>query len=90
MLDGKPVKVVPERIDAILRLDAVQAVDAAAGEVVLDFSAVPRIDEATLAAVEELAARAGRRSVKLILLGVSVDAYKVLKLVHLTRHLTVA
>ncbi len=50
------------------------------GEVVLDFSAVRRIDPSALRAMEELASTASDKAVKIVLRGVNVDIYKVLKL----------
>jgi anti-anti-sigma regulatory factor len=47
-------------------------------ELVLDFSAVGRIHPAALQALEQLAAKARDRSVKVVLRGVNVDVYKVL------------
>jgi anti-anti-sigma regulatory factor len=54
---------------------------AADGETVLDFSSVRRVDASALRALEEFA----RVADKVVLRGVSVDVYKVLKLVKLTR-----
>ncbi len=56
------------------------------GDVVLDFSAVQRIDPASIDAMEELADKAGDLGVRLVLRGVNVEVYKVLKLVKLTPH----
>jgi anti-anti-sigma regulatory factor len=61
-----------------------EKLDAANGQAVLDFSAVPRIDPAALSAIEELAGIADSRGVKLTLRGVNIDVYKVLKLAKLT------
>lgn len=55
------------------------------GEVILDFSSVCRVDSRALQAMEELARKAEDRAVKIVLRGVNVDIYKVLKLVKLTR-----
>ena len=57
--------------------------DSAEGEVVLDFSSVRRIDPGALRAMEELAEAAEPKAVKLVLRGVNVHVYKVLKLVKL-------
>ncbi len=54
-----------------------------AGEVVLDLTAVRRIDSGALAAMEQLAAAAQEKSANVALRGVNVDVYKVLKLVKL-------
>ena len=50
------------------------------GELVLDFSSVRRIDPALLRAMESLADKVNGAMSKLVLSGVSVEIYKVLKL----------
>jgi anti-anti-sigma regulatory factor len=62
----------------------------ATGEVVLDFVSVRRIDANALRALEELAGNAEAKAVKIILLGVNVDLYKVLKLTKLARRFSYA
>ena len=57
--------------------------DCSQGEAVLDFSSVRRIDSSALQAIEEFARMADEKAVKTVLRGVSVDIYKVLKLVKL-------
>lgn len=57
--------------------------DCTQGEAVLDFSSVRRIDSTSLQAIEEFARIADEKAVKIVLRGVSVDVYKVLKLVKL-------
>ena len=59
--------------------------DGSPGEAVLDFSSVRRIDSSGLRALEEFARIADEKAVKVVLRGVNVDVYKVLKLVKLTR-----
>ena len=54
------------------------------GEVTLDFSGVRRVDPSGLRAIEDLAAAAEAKSVKVSLQGVNVGVYKVLKLARLT------
>jgi anti-anti-sigma regulatory factor len=61
-----------------------EALDSAHSDVVLDFSAVRRIDPNALRAMEKLAGLADGKAVKVVLRGVNVDIYKVLKLVKLT------
>jgi anti-anti-sigma regulatory factor len=61
-----------------------ETLDTAQGDVVLDFSSVHRIDPSALRAMEELAGLAKGKAVKVVLRGVNVDIYKVLKLVKLT------
>jgi anti-anti-sigma regulatory factor len=58
------------------------------GEVVLDFSGVRRIDPAGLRAFEDLASVADEKTVKVVLQGINVDIYKVLKLARLTARVT--
>lgn len=65
--------------------EASRKLDSAEGEIVLDFSSVRRIDAGALHAMEELAHMADEGSVKVVLRGINVDVYKVLKLVKLTR-----
>ena len=78
------IKVDPERIVHALREEAVEKVNGADGEVILDFSSVLRIDSNAAGAMEELAVLAGDRSVKVVLRGVNVGIYRVLKLLKLT------
>jgi anti-anti-sigma regulatory factor len=66
--------------EALIR-EALQRLDSSRDEVVLDFSAVRRIDPAALRAMQQLAAKARDNSVKVVLRGVDVGVYKVLKLV---------
>ena len=63
---------------------ASETLDSAKGDVVLDFSSVRRIDPSAIRAMEKLAGLADGKSVKVVLRGVNVDIYKVLKLVKLT------
>lgn len=55
------------------------------GETVLDFSSVRRIDSIALHTLEEFARVADDKAVRVLLRGVNVDVYKVLKLVKLTQ-----
>jgi anti-anti-sigma regulatory factor len=64
--------------------DAGEKLNSADGEVVLDFSSVRRIEPSALGALEKLAGTADDKAVKVVLRGVNVDVYKVLKLVKLT------
>lgn len=64
--------------------EAVERLNRVDGEVVLDFASVPRIDAAGVKALEDLAGRAGERSVKVVLRSVNIDVYRVLKLLNLT------
>lgn len=54
------------------------------GELALDFSAIQRIDGSALRALEDLVASADKKRVKVVLRGVCVRVYKVLKLMKLT------
>jgi anti-anti-sigma regulatory factor len=64
--------------------EAHNALDSAEGELVLDFSSVRRIDSNSLRALEGLACAADAKSVKIVLRGIDVNVYKVLKLMKLT------
>ena len=65
--------------------EAGEKLDSAQGETALDFSSVRRIDSSALRALEEFARSAEEKAVKVVLRGVNVDVYKVLKLMKLTR-----
>ena len=64
--------------------EAGEKLESAEGDVFLDFSSVHRIDPSALKAMERLAGIADDRAVKVVLRGVNIDIYKVLKLVKLT------
>jgi len=57
--------------------------ESANGEVGIDCSAMRRFDSAVLRVLEELADKGDAKREKLVLRGVNVDVYKVLKLVKL-------
>ena len=76
--------VVPALQEAAAKLDTTQ------GEAVLDFSSVRRIDSCALRAMEEFIGVADDKGVKVVLSGVGVGVYKVLKLAKLTSRFTVA
>jgi anti-anti-sigma regulatory factor len=75
-------KVDGERVVHALQ-EAGERLDGADGEVVLDFSCVRRIDPSALREMEKLADIADDKAVKVVLRGVNIDIYKVLKLVKL-------
>jgi anti-anti-sigma regulatory factor len=83
------VPMIAERleVDAERVLHALQEAGAklngADGEVVLDLSAVRRIDTCVLTELEKLADIADAKTVKVVLRGVNIDIYRVLKLVKL-------
>lgn len=73
-----------------LSLQEAQAkLDSSEGELVLDFSAVRRIDPGALRAMEDLASAADEKPVKVALRGVNVDVYKVLKLARLSSRFSI-
>ena len=78
------LKIDEERVVQALQ-EAGENLDGTQGEVVLDFSSVRRIDSSALEAMEDFAGIADEKGVKVVLRGVNVDVYKVLKLVKLTR-----
>ena len=63
--------------------EAGEKLESAEGDVFLDFSSVRRIDPSALREMEELAGIADDKAVKVVLRGVNVDIYKVLKLAKL-------
>ncbi len=83
LLNIGETRVVPALQEAVAKLDATQ------GEVVLDFSSVRRIDAGALRAMEEFIGVADEKGVKVVLSGVGVGVYKVLKLAKLTSRFTV-
>jgi len=76
------VNIEEERVISAMK-EAAEKLDQAGGEMVLDFVSVRRIDSSSLQAMEGLASLAAQKSVKVVLRGVNVDVYKVLKLVKL-------
>lgn len=76
-----------QKVDAAHVAECVRAIgealDGAGEQVILDFSPVRRMDAKTLTALEELARAAEAKTAKIGLRGVSVEIYKVLKLVKL-------
>ena len=77
------LKIDEERVVQALH-EAAEKLDSVEGEVALDFSSVSRIDSSALRALEEFARLADDKGVKVVLRGVNVSVYKVLKLVKLT------
>ena len=75
-------KIDGERVTPALH-DAFAKLAQAGGEVVLDLSAVRRIDPSGVRELEKLAGTADAQAVKVALHGVNVDIYRVLKLVKL-------
>jgi anti-anti-sigma regulatory factor len=65
--------------------DARDRLNTADGELVLDFASVRRIDPSAVKEMETLASVADEKSVKVVLRGVNVEVYKVLKFVRLAR-----
>lgn len=61
-----------------------QKLDGADHEIVLDFSLVRRLDPSAIQALKDLAALADDKVVKIILRGVNISIYKVLKLTKVT------
>ncbi len=75
------LKIEPERVAPSLQ-EALEKLDPSASEVVLDFTSVKRIDASAIQALEALARTSGDKGVKVVLCGVGVDVYKVLKLMN--------
>ncbi len=76
------LKIDEERVVQGLQ-EAGEKLDSVEGEVALDFSSVRRIDPSAVRALEAFAGMADGKGVKVVLRGVSVGVYKVLKLVKL-------
>ena len=76
------LKIDGERVAGALQ-EVREMLDGAQGEIVLDFSSVRRVDPHALRALEDLAGSADGKAVKVVLRGVNVDIYKVLKLAKL-------
>ena len=68
--------------------EAEEKLDSVEGEVTLDFSSVRRVDPSALRGLEKLAGLADGKGIKLVLCGVNIGVYKVLKLVKLSSRFT--
>ncbi len=81
-----------QKIDGEHLADSLRAIQtnlqASNGELVLDFTLVARIDAEALTELSRLADQAEHKKIRLVLLAVNVDAYKVLKLAKLTERLS--
>jgi len=71
-----------------LRTDAVEMVKEAEGELVLDFSSVPRMGAGEVRALGDLADLAQQRAVKLCIRNLDASSYKTLALLKLARRFT--
>jgi len=76
------LKIDEDRVVQALQ-EAGEKLDGVENEVVLDLSSVRRIDPSAVRAIEEFAGMADDKGVKVVLRGVNVGVYKVLKLVKL-------
>ncbi len=83
MTDSNCLLVDSECPDKTLR-EATATIAGINGELVLDFSEVQYINPKALRALEELAEEAERAQVAVVVRGVNVQVYKVLKLARLT------
>ncbi len=63
--------------------EALARLDGAEGEVILDFSSVRRVDPSAVRALENLAGTADKKAARVVLRGVNIGIYKVLKLIKL-------
>jgi anti-anti-sigma regulatory factor len=71
-------------------LEALGKLGSIDGEVTLDFSSVSRIDPSALRVMEEFVGIADDKGIKVVLCGVSVGVYKVLKLVKIASRFSFA
>ena len=69
---------------------AAQRVDGNAAEVIVDFSSVRRIDRDGLRAMEKIAEAGDEKGVRVLLCGVNVELYRVLKLTKLASRFSFA
>jgi anti-anti-sigma regulatory factor len=76
-----------DRIVRILQ-ETSERLDEAHCEAILEFSSVHRINSDALRALEDFTRVADEKTVKVVLRGVNVDVYRVLKLVKLTQRLS--
>jgi anti-anti-sigma regulatory factor len=81
-IDSVCLKVDNESVVPVLR-DAAEKLGGAETELILDFTSVQRIQPGALGAMEQLAGAAAEKGAKVVLRGVNVDVYKVLKLTKL-------
>ena len=79
----------PRCADIVIQ-EALDQVENAEHEMMLDFAAVPRIHAAELQLLRALAAKASERSVRVVVHGANVELYKVLKLTALVGELSFA
>lgn len=78
-----PHKVTDDNVAQALE-EAREKLNSAEGEVLLDFSSVRRLNPSALSAMDKLAGIRDEKAVKVVLRGINIDIYKVLKLVKLT------
>ncbi len=83
------LKMDEERIVQALQ-ETVDKLDLVEDEVVLDFTSVRRIGSSAIRGMEDFASVAENKGVRVVLCGVSVGVYKVLKLVNLTSRFSFA
>ncbi len=83
------LKMDEERIVQALQ-ETVDKLDLVEVEVVLDFTSVRRIGSSAIRGMEDFASVAENKGVRVVLCGVSVGVYKVLKLVNLTSRFSFA
>ncbi len=76
------IRIDEERVVQSLQ-DTGERLDGVDGEVTLDFSAVRRIDASALGVIVALASVADDKGIKVVLRGVNVEIYRVLKLLKL-------
>ncbi len=72
-----------ERLILVLEA-ALEQLNGAGGEVVLDFSSIRRIDPSAVRALESFAGEINGKAPMVVLQGVNIDVYRVLKLARLT------
>lgn len=82
------MKIVSLKVDEERMVASLQKLGAdlkGADDVILDFSAVHRVDPSALEAMTEFVDTADEKTVNVVLSGVNVEVYRVLKLARLTQ-----
>ena len=81
------IKIDGNRLTSSLQ-EAAAKLETSQGELVLDFSEVARLDAPAVNLLERMAGIASEKKVRIILRGLNVTAYKVLKLARLSARFT--
>ena len=81
---------IDEQCAALALESAAQMISGNAGEIVLDFSSLRRMDPSALRALDQFAELAQEKNVRVRLQGVSIEVYKTLKLMNIAHRFSFA